>query len=204
MKKSGNEYLLELFENNEQKLLNYIFNSSFFLSKEATEKYENENNAIRNSQSHKLYQFVNGNYSLIKNTKNLKKRLKEYSIKDNLFLKENEGYVSVKIDSTGNAAPRKFLVESMGINLLNSNYKISHLEKKANTPVKHGFKNIIITPTFLDHFIDQNIKLDGKSVTNIAKLLSCKINGMEASFFNDFNPNSEERKFIENLNLNIL
>ena len=96
MKKSGNEYLLELFENNEQKLLNYIFNSSFFLSKEATEKYENENNAIRNSQSHKLYQFVNGNYSLIKNTKNLKKRLKEYSIKDNLFLKENPFGISKK------------------------------------------------------------------------------------------------------------
>ncbi|UOE39696.1 hypothetical protein [Chryseobacterium oryzae] len=205
MKVDGNEYLLELVKNDEKALLNLIFSSSFFLTENAMLKYQNENNYIRNGQSHTLYYKRENQYYLIRRTKNFKRRLKDLSKNDLLFLKdENENFKAIKIDSTGNAAPRKFLQENIGQNLLNRNFKISHLENKGNTPEKHGFKNIVITPTFLDHFFDRNLSLNEKKITNIAKLVLKYKYNLGETFFKDFYPTKEEIDFAKSTNFNFL
>lgn len=205
MKLDGNEYLLELLRNDEKAVLNLIFSSSFFLTENAMLKYQNENSCIRNGQSHTLYYKKDNQYYLIRRTKNFKKRLKDLSKNNLLFFKEeNENFVAIKIDSTGNAAPRKFLQENIGQNLLNRNFKISHLESRANTPEKHGFKNIVITPTFLDHFFDRNLSLNEKKVTNIAKLVLKNEYNLGETFFKDFYPTKEEVDFANSRNFNFL
>ena len=144
IKKNGNDSLLSLFKNNEKDLLDFIFENSYFLNKENMNIYKNNNNYIRNGKSNKLYYCNSKNeHILLKKTKHLKNRLLKFSKNNNLYYKKNNEYINVKIDTTGNAAPKKFITKHLKIDLQNRNYKISHLEKKPNTPEKHGFENII-------------------------------------------------------------
>lgn len=204
LRQDGNDSLLELFQNNDMKLLDFIFDNSYFMCREKMEEYRTVNNYVRNGQSNKLYCLYKSKYQLIRQTKHLKKRLVSFSKDDNLFFLDGEKYIAVKIDSTGNAAPRKFIQELLKQNLNNRNYKISHLEKKPNTPEKHGFKNIIIIPTFLDHFIDSNIILNSINVNNIAKLIAVKLYGLEEGFFKNFIPTKTEREYSEKVKYNLL
>lgn len=202
MRENGNDYLLDLFESNEKKLLGFIFKSSFFLSEQKVKLYEVENISIRIAKNNKnttFYKYEKGEYKKIVNGKNIKQTLKKHSKENTLFKKNGNDYKEVKIDSSGNYSPQKFLKEKMNIILTRKNYRISHLEKKPNTDLKHGFKNIMIIPNFLDHFINSNIFLDNKNVNNISKLISTKIYKLDDSFFNDFIPTDEEKKYAKNI-----
>ena len=205
IKKNGNDSLLSLFKNNEKDLLDFIFENSYFLNKENMNIYKNNNNYIRNGKSNKLYYCNSKNeHILLKKTKHLKNRLLKFSKNNNLYYKKNNEYINVKIDTTGNAAPKKFITKHLKIDLQNRNYKISHLEKKPNTPEKHGFENIIITPSFLDHFIDQNIILNNINVNNAAKLIAKNLYNLGDDYFENFIPSEEEIIYSKTIFPNLL
>ena len=199
MEKNANAYLTKLFNNKEIDLLQYIFNHIFFLEKDIAIKYEKENNFIRNCNC-KLYMKGKDSYIQLRNSKNSKANRKKISTEGNLFMKNSLGeFENIRIDSTGNYAPKKFLDVEYNFKIDRSNYKISHLENKPTTPKKHGFKNIVIIPSFLDHFIDKNISLDGKIVTNVAKQIAINLYDLDSDFFCTPNISEEEKSFASSI-----
>lgn len=206
MKKNGNSYLLELFAYNEKKLLDYIFSSIHFFDNKLVESLNSKIDSVRKTKDLVTYYEKNGSFIKMSNVNSKLSSMKKYAKKNNLYVKNGIEYDLIKLDSTGNYALTKVMKSDLKIVFSKKetdwhNYNISHIWNKPNSIKKHCFTNIVIVPTFLDHFINKGLVLNNKNILNIIKIILINYYSLsEESEYNDISKITEsEKKYAENL-----
>ncbi|MCX8524673.1 hypothetical protein OF897_12190 [Chryseobacterium formosus] len=184
LKKKGNDYLVELI-GDENKFLDYFIDSIYFIDNETIMRefdVINENikkeeiNIVRRTKSKVVYveKLEDGSFS-----KKLsdEKRITKLSDENKLFIRENDDFIRIKFDSTGNYNLVKKIKTEFGIDLSKDykNYTIAHLSDKPSTPLKHSLANIVLIPTFLNKFLDNRGIVLGTLNINVLKVVKAMI-----------------------------
>lgn len=209
MRNDGNDYLIELFNNDQTKAIAFFFNCIFFINPEIIENLisTNKNNSkvIRYKKNTELFYSENEVYRKFRFSKNRKKNIKKKSKEDNLYIFENDKYIKVILDSTGNNHISTLISEhtKKRISCTNSdyqNYIISHIESNPNNSYKHFLTNIVIAPRFIEHYIDKNLKLDNKRIKVILAYLVNKMYSLKDDYFVKSDEiTDEEKEFADSL-----
>lgn len=184
MKKNGNDYLIELFDS-EEKFLQYFINSIYFIDnksflkelEEIDERIEkDEINIVRKTKTDISYVEIREDGSFSKKLSD-EKKIKRLSDENKLYIREKNGYLKIKFDSTGNYNLVKKIKNDFAVDLNKDykNYTIAHLSDKPNNPYKHSLINIVLIPTFLNKFLDNKGVVLNKMNINVLKLVKSLI-----------------------------
>lgn len=212
MKQNGNDYLLELFNGDEKKLLDYIFSSIHFFDSKLVKDLNLKIDSVRKTKDLETYYIKDDKFCKMSNVKSKLQKMKMYAKEKNLFIKSDNNFELIKLDSTGNYALTKVMKSDLKMIFSKkdtdfSNYNISHIWNKPNSIEKHNFKNIVIVPTFLDHFINKGLELDNKNILNIIKTIIFKYYSLDNIPNNKLDIEEvkhSEIKYAENLIKNTL
>lgn len=220
LKLDGNNYLVELF-GDQQKFLDFFIRSIFFVNNET---FLNEFNKIskniesdevsivRKTKSSVVYveKKIDGTFTK-KLTDN--KRIMKLSDDDKLYIRENNDFIKIKFDSTGNYdLVKKFKVDlKIDLTKFYKNYTIAHLSDKPNSPYKHSLINVVLIPTFLSKFLDYGgILLDKLNINTlkvVKALVYYKFN-LNSELFETvkkkYDLNKDEIKYIEKFDLSTI
>lgn len=219
LKKNGNDYLIE-FVGGEKKFLDYFIDSIYFVDNETfikefdriNENLKNDEiNIVRRTKSKVMFVEKLDNGSFSRKLSN-EKKITRLSDENKLYIKENKDFIRIKFDSTGNYNLVKKMKSEYGIDLNKDykNYTIAHLLDKPNTPFKHSLINIVLVPTFLNKFLDNNGCVLGMLNINILKVVKAIIlyKFKETDLYDTINTkyklNENEIKFITNFDFNNL
>lgn len=195
MEIDGNTSLEKLFPRKAD-IFKYIIENCYFFKRDIVIKDTLELISLFEDESKHLPVRYSAKLKLTKEQSdrkklNSKRAILKYQKENNLYLTLEDGTRKlIKIDSDGNKSVRDKIKLITGQNISNGkksdfqNFRISHIRAKTHDPILFSaLFNVVIIPTWLDHFVDQKgIFIDNIETNNFFRALTYLI------YFEEFGP----------------